>query len=178
MIRRPARLVGVCTVVLAIGGTTLFAATDGAIMNPADVSSRAFRLDPPRVPSTRNLAAVAMFDEVNAERSRRGLSAFIWNDQVTAAAQAHSVDMAANRTMQHAGTDGSNAGDRLRRQGFIWSTWGENIGAGYTTAEPMLDAWLASPNHRTHLIGNFTYVGIGAAAAADDTPYWTLVVAR
>ena len=49
--------------------------------------------------------------------------------------------------------------------------------AGFTTAEPLFDAWMASSGHRRQMLGEYTYIGIGVADAADGTAYWTLVVA-
>ena len=115
---------------------------------------------------------------INIERARAGLPALVWHDQVAAAAfsplRRHGRPPNA---MSHTGSDGSDAGDRLAALGFRWAAWGENVAAGYTTAEPLFDAWMASSGHRRQMLGEYTYIGIGVAAAADGTVYWTLVVA-
>ena len=177
--RRRLRLAGALILVTAVSGASLVSAAVGQLDGAADVSDRATRVDPPPVAdlTPEQRAAFEMVELVNAERSRRGLPIFRWHDQVGAAAQAHAADMAANGRIQHAGTDGSNAGDRLRRAGFGWSAWGENVAAGFTTAAPLLEGWMNSPSHRPHLLGNLTYVGVGAVASSDGTPYWALVVA-
>jgi len=96
---------------------------------------------------------------------------------VAGAAQAHSDDMAGRATMSHTGADGSNTGDRLVAQGFTWSAWGENVAAGQDSAEAVFAAWMNSAGHRPQMIGNYSYVGVGVAPAANGTLYWTLVVA-
>ena len=93
------------------------------------------------------------------------------------AATGHSEEMAANRLMRHEGNDGSNTGVRLRRAGFDWSTWGENLGAGQVEPGPLFTAWFESPPHRPQLLGDYRYIGIGVAAAQDGTLYWTMDVA-
>ena len=35
--------------------------------------------------------------------------------------------------MTHTGSNGSNAGDRIRAAGYSPSTWGENVAAGYSS---------------------------------------------
>jgi uncharacterized protein YkwD len=176
---RSMQLAGALVALVALGGASLTYAAVGQIDRPAAVDSAAVRIDPPDdaglTPEQR--AAFAMVELVNAERSRRGLRVLTWDDRVGAAAAAHAADMAAHRRMGHEGSDGSDAGDRLRRAGFDWTTWGENVGAGFTTAPPLFDAWMGSPGHRAHLLGDFRYVGVGAVAAVDGTPYWALVVA-
>jgi uncharacterized protein YkwD len=114
---------------------------------------------------------------INAARADAGLAPLVWNDQVAAAAAAHSADMAATGTMSHTGSDGSDGGDRLTAEGFRWSAWGENIASGYTTAHSLFDAWMASSGHRRQILGSHRYVGLAVATSSTGTPYWTLVVA-
>lgn len=149
----------------------------GTIDRAARVGTPALRVDPPPSPSTSTSIASDLslvVDLINAERAQRGLPPLVWHDQVAAAATVHSTDMAAHGVMSHTGSDGSDAGDRLHREGFDWSAWGENIAAGFRSARPVFDAWMASAGHRRQILGNFTYVGVAAVAGADGTPYWTL----
>lgn len=85
--------------------------------------------------------------------------------------------MAARRTMMHFGVDGSDTGDRLEREGFARRTWGEAIGAGFVTPDLVVEAWMATDDDRSHVLGENTYIGVGEAATSDGTPYWVLVVA-
>lgn len=94
---------------------------------------------------------------------------------LAAAAQAHSDDMAKNRSFD-AMTEGANAGINAliadpKFSGFV----GENSAAQYFTpslgfdpdrmARGFLDIWLASPGHRTNLADpKFQRTGIGVAA--------------
>lgn len=156
----------ICGVIAAEAG--------GQIGRAATASTRAQRLDPPPAAVADERGVQSILEMVNAERDRRGLAPMTWHDQVAVAALAHSTDMAARGVMSHTGSDGSNAGDRLRRAGFAWTAWGENIAAGFDSGAAVFDAWMASPGHRNQILGNFTYVGIAAVAAPNGTPYWTM----
>jgi len=172
-------------VVTALGYVGIsYAASIVAIDQPAQIgaAATAVRFDPPppppdRFPTKHQLALDGMLRAINEVRLASGLGAYQWNDVVTLAAQQHSDDMAANRTMTHTGSDGSNAGDRLERVGFQWSGWGENIAAGFIDPGAVVRAWLASPTHRRHLLGNFRYMGVGIATSDEGIQYWTLDLA-
>lgn len=143
----------------------------------AHVSESALRLKAPTAPSSEQRVAEALFDIINTERAVRGLPAYQWHQLVADAASGHSEEMAANRLMRHEGNDGSNAGIRLRRAGFDWSSWGENLGAGQVEPGSLFAAWFNSLPHRPQLVGDYRYIGVGVAAAVDGTLYWTMVVA-
>lgn len=177
---RPARTVSALALVVVLAGGAVAAAGVSAVSRPADVSMRAVRVDvgelvqPPVAPDAAQQTAAGV---LNAQRAAQGLAALAWNGQVAQAAQIHSDDMARSSIMQHAGSDGSRAGDRLTRVGFRWSAWGEAVAAGQQTPDDVIRAWMNSPPHRAILLGNYRYVGIGLATSASGTPYWTLVAA-
>jgi uncharacterized protein YkwD len=63
---------------------------------------------------------------------------------------------------------------RVSNSGYIWSTVGENIGAGYTTAADIVAGWMASPGHRANLLGSFRDLGIARLdCSACLGPLWT-----
>lgn len=177
--RGSAKFVAALVATITVFTASLAYATTGRLDEPAHVERSALRLAPPDHPhlTPEQRAAHDMVAIVNLERARRGLPAYEWHEQLGDAAYGHSVDMAARRKLQHAGSDGSNAGLRLTRAGFVWTTWGENIGAGFSEPQTLFTAWLESPPHRPQLLGDYRYVGVGAVASSDGTPYWTLVVA-
>jgi uncharacterized protein YkwD len=159
------------------------AASIGTLDAPAQIGTAAVRVDPPPpvpaiLPTAHQLALDAMFAAINDVRAAAGLKLLVWNGLVTLAAQQHSDDMAARGTMSHTGSDGTNAGDRLERVGFVSSGWAENIAAGYTDSVAVVRGWMASSGHRANLLGNFTYVGVGIATSAQGTMYWTLDLAN
>jgi uncharacterized protein YkwD len=118
-----------------------------------------------------------VFEIVNAERSRRGLAPMKMNSKLNQAAQLHSQDQAARQTMSHVGSDGSRGGERISRTGYVWRSWGENVAAGYGTAESVMAAWMNSPGHRANILSGNTEIGLGLAFASNGVPYWTQVFA-
>jgi Cysteine-rich secretory protein family len=51
-----------------------------------------------------------------------------------------------------------------------WSAWGENIAYGFDYTD-VVDAWIASPEHRANLLGDFSDLGIGYAVDASGTAW-------
>ena len=159
--------------------TTGFMTADAlsGIGQAATASKRAVRVDPPQSgPNTGDVKAIVGL--INTERARAGLAPVAWQDQVAAAAMAHSIDQARMNLMTHTGSDGSDAGARLTQAGFVWHAWGENVAAGYMSVPAVFDGWMGSPGHKTQILGNYLYIGMGASASATGTVYWTLDFAR
>jgi len=94
---------------------------------------------------------------------------------LTAAANAHVRDMAQHQNLDHTGSDGSAAAERITRAGYDWRAMGENIAAGQKDADAVVASWLASPGHCATLMGpQFTEMGIAFALAPGANPgiYW------
>lgn len=104
-----------------------------------------------------------------------------WNGVLFNAAGAHSTDMAANNYFSHTSQDGRNPGQRITGAGYAWSAYGENIAAGQSSAQAVVDGWLASPGHCANIM-NASYADIGTACVASSTStyrtYWTMELAR
>lgn len=97
-----------------------------------------------------------------------------WNKVLAEAAAQHSGDMSKAGRLNHTGTDGSTAGDRIKHNGYSWRSYGENIAQGYDSAEAALQGWIASPGHCQNLMkADFTEIGV-----AEDKRFWTQVFAR
>jgi uncharacterized protein YkwD len=64
--------------------------------------------------------------------------------------------------MDHTDPDGKSAFDRMEASGFHGSTMGENIAAGYDTAQRVFAAWMQSDGHRKNILNcNYNKIGIG-----------------
>lgn len=103
-----------------------------------------------------------------------------WNLLLEQAAQRHSDDMASRNWFSHTGTDGSSPATRISATGYRWYTLGENIAAGYSTVQSVVDGWLKSPGHCANIM-NSRFKEIGMArqinAASRYGSYWTLDLA-
>jgi len=96
-----------------------------------------------------------------------------WNDTLEIAAQNHSNYMNKNNNLDHSGSDGSSAGDRINSAGYSWSTYGENIAVGYSTEKAVVEGWIKSTGHCKNIMNeNFLEMGVATSGA-----YWTQVFA-
>lgn len=96
------------------------------------------------------------------------------------AALAHAQDMAANSYIGHKGRDGSLPADRVTRVGYAWASVAENVAAGHTSAEEVVDAWLASPGHCANLMSSrYTHTGVAYAVTpvSKKEIFWAQVFA-
>jgi uncharacterized protein YkwD len=105
-----------------------------------------------------------VFTYTNAYRARAGAPALRYQYALTVAAQRHANDMAAHNRLTHVGSDGSNAGQRIIRAGFRWTSWAENIAVGYTSSSAVVNAWFNSTGHRANMLNpRFRWMGVGIA---------------
>lgn len=116
----------------------------------------------------------------NDFRRQNGLPALTLNNKLSAAAQTHSQNMAVQDFFSHTGKDGSTPSNRISAAGYNWSTAAENIAAGYSTANDVVQGWINSPGHRANLLNaNLKDIGVGYYYLANDTGsqnwnyYWT-----
>jgi uncharacterized protein YkwD len=113
---------------------------------------------------------------INSYRAQNGLGALNVSYMLTKASAWKSKDLATNNYFAH--DDLSRTwSQRIADCGYGFNTWlGENIAAGYTTAQQVFDAWKASPGHNANMLGaNYTTIGIGRYFLQASTYgwYWT-----
>ena len=105
-----------------------------------------------------------------------------WNAQLTQAADGHSQDMAAQNYFDHTSRDGRTFSQRIDATGYVWSTVGENIAAGYPSVDAVMDGWIQSAGHCANLMNaNFTEIGVACVPGTSSTAYnnyWTMDLAR
>ncbi|MEM6400315.1 MAG: CAP domain-containing protein [Cyanobacteria bacterium P01_D01_bin.116] len=119
-------------------------------------------------------------DLTNSYRSEHGLQPLSLNLNLSQSAQTHSQDMALSDFFSHTGSDGSRVSDRTKSAGYESSYVGQNIAAGYITAEEVVRGWMNSPGHRENILNpDYQEIGIGYYYLANDTgeinynSYWT-----
>ncbi len=133
----------------------------------------------PAAPSTNPI-----IDEVvrltNLYRLDEGLQPLTLNLNLSESALAHSTDMAHNDFFSHTGSTGTRVSDRTTLAGYESYFVGENIAAGYITAEEVVRGWINSPGHRENILNpNYQEIGIGYYYLENDTgeinynTYWT-----
>lgn len=129
--------------------------------------------------------AQAYADEVfvltNQQREKKGHTPLRRNSYLDAVAQAHAVHMAKADFFEHRSPLGMEPNHRIDAMGATeWSTYGENIAAGYRTPEIAVKEWMDSPGHRKAIRNErFREIGIGVYydARTDYRWYWVQVFA-
>lgn len=112
-----------------------------------------------------------------------------WNEDLYQAAYEHSNDMAYSNTFSHEGSGtsydvtGSNVGvaslfnERIEANGYVeYRAIGENIAAGQTSVEDVMEGWLASPAHCANVMReDFAEVGVAIVFNPDSEfeVYWS-----
>jgi uncharacterized protein YkwD len=97
-------------------------------------------------------AESAVLNGINREREKKNLPALVYDERLTAAAEAHSADMAKGNFFGHQGSDGSDAGERVSAQGYRWSFYAENVACGQPNATAVLKSWMESKAHRDNIL--------------------------
>jgi uncharacterized protein YkwD len=108
---------------------------------------------------------------INNYRQQNGLQPLGASYLLSKAAQWKSQDMGDNAYFAHDDLDRTWV-QRIRDCGYGYNAWlGENIAAGYQTAQAVFDGWRNSPGHNANMLGaNYTAIGIGRAVVP-GSPY-------
>ncbi len=116
-----------------------------------------------------------MVARVNVERANVGVAPLQACPTLMTAAQRHSDDQAASGRMSHTGSNGSTMSQRVQAAGYTgWTALAENVAAGQPSVTSVVDAWMNSGGHRANLLSaTYKHIGVGRAAGASGTLYWT-----
>lgn len=114
-------------------------------------------------------------DIANAARAEAGLSALSYDGVLSSLASVRAAEAA--RSFSHTRPDGRSCFTILDENAVAYMTCGENIAAGQTTEEEVMNAWLNSPGHRANILnGAFHKVGLGFYDAGDAYGrYWVTI---
>jgi uncharacterized protein YkwD len=130
--------------------------TTTATQKPSSPSS------PPAGGGSTNTQERQVLDLTNAARRQNGCGPLSLADSLVKAAERHASDMVRRHYMDHTDPEGNSAFDRMQASGFHGSAMGENIAAGYDTAQRVFAAWMQSDGHRKNILNcNYNKIGIG-----------------
>ena len=132
----------------------------------------------PTIPDNLELSTTqrALISYHNSIRAEKGLPSISVRKELQEAAIKHGKWMSSNQKMSHTGQGGSSVGDRVKDEGYRFTGVGENIAAGQTDVEKVMEAWMNSPGHRKNIL-NRKWLHIGAAAVRSSSGkiYWCAV---
>lgn len=127
-----------------------------------------------------------LIDAINQARAAQGLPAYQASAELSAAARAHSCDLAQHQLISHVSSDGRTLADRLAGATPAWQWPSENIAAGLADPAAVVALWLDEPAdgwHRRNILDpDQQAVGAGYCHQPDDPSgnqhYWTADFAR
>lgn len=117
-----------------------------------------------------------VFDVVNSVRAEYGLKPFKQLDSLNAAAAERAWETTVYNS--HTRPDGSRCFTVLDEYGLKNpSTKAENIAKWYSSAQSVVNAWMSDYAHRSAILGEHEYMGVGCYYVAGDYYgyYWTQV---
>ena len=115
----------------------------------------------------------------NQERTRAGLSPLKLSPELSFAAFKHAHDLAEHDIGGHQGTDGSNVSRRIEREGYSWSSNGENVywQQPFDSQASAVQWWMNSDGHRRNILNpNFKEIGLGKAYNSKTKKYYYVQV--
>lgn len=96
----------------------------------------------------------------NQFRQQNGLPPLQLNQNLSEAALNKANNMFSEDYWAHDSPDGKTPWDFIKAAGYNYVYAGENLARGFTTAQSVVDAWMASPEHRANMLSpNYTNVG-------------------
>lgn len=118
-----------------------------------------------------------VLEAVNSLRQAQGLEPVEISPELTAAAFAHSADMAKQNRPWHWGSDGSSPVDRVARTGYAGQFTGENISETYEDELLTVAAWVEDEAARQVILNpDARFMGIGWFQEPTGKLWWTLVM--
>lgn len=154
---------------MAAGIAILTSSGCGAAGPPTTLAERDGCAGSGRLPTaaTATTARAATLCLINAERTRRGLSALVTDPGLQGAAEGHSLDMARRDYFEHDTPEGVKPWMRITRQGYQAQLVGENLAWGEADKGTPVEAmrlWMESDGHRANLLEpRYTQIGVGLA---------------
>jgi uncharacterized protein YkwD len=134
---------------------------------------------PPPWPSVFPRAEAAVRGCANDARRARGLPTLTRNRILDRAARLQARNMARFGFFDHRDPWGRGAVERIRlydRGHTIRFPIGENIAMGYRTAAAACRGWLASPGHRSNILGRgYNRIGAGVWRSSRGVPFYVQV---
>jgi uncharacterized protein YkwD len=106
----------------------------------------------------------AILQAMNRQRAAYGLAPLRSDERLARAAGDRISDMFHKSYFDHVSPDGIQPFSWIRQRGYGFATAGENLAAGYPSAEAVVNGWMNSPGHRANILSReFADVGIAVA---------------
>lgn len=123
------------------------------------------KLKAPQILGQVTFSAEQIISLTNAKRTQNGLPALSVNNQLAQAASAKANDMYAADYWAHNSPSGKTPWNFITAAGYRYLYAGENLARDFSDASSVVDAWMASPSHRSNILDdNFNEIGVAVAS--------------
>jgi uncharacterized protein YkwD len=101
-----------------------------------------------------------LLNYTNQQRQLQGLKPLAENSELNVAAQRKAADMLTNNYWAHNSPSGTTPWSFISGAGYDYVYAGENLARGFNSAKDVVNAWMASPDHRANILSpNYRDVG-------------------
>ena len=118
--------------------------------------------------------ASRVIELINIERAKNGLTALTETAPLSAAASARAEEL--ESSFSHTRPNGENNFTVFNEFNIVDTKRIENLGAGQSTPEQILEGWMNSEGHKRNIINqNLTKVGVGVHMDSSGRLYWAML---
>ncbi len=124
-----------------------------------------------------DISTQELLNFTNQKRGENGLESLSNNAQLADAASKKTDDMFAKNYWAHNSPDGTTPWVFIKASGYNYVYAGENLARGFNSANDVVNAWMASTNHRANILSsNFKDVGFAVKSGTLNGEQTFLVV--
>ncbi|EKN68473.1 SafA/ExsA family spore coat assembly protein [Schinkia azotoformans] len=110
----------------------------------------------------------------NQQRAKYGLPALATDWELSRVARYKSVDMRDKNYFSHTSPTYGSPFTMMKNFGIRYTAAAENIAAGQTSPQEVVNSWMNSPGHRQNILDSrMTHIGVGYAKGGSYQHYWT-----
>jgi uncharacterized YkwD family protein/spore coat assembly protein SafA len=109
----------------------------------------------------------------NQQRAKYGLKPLTQDWELSRVARYKATDMRDKNYFSHTSPTYGDPFTMMRNFGIAYRSAAENIAAGQTTPQEVVQAWMNSQGHRANILSTqSTYIGVGYAKGGSQRYYW------
>lgn len=117
-----------------------------------------------------DVAELDLLDLINAYRVDHDLNTLEIIEHISYKSAEHNEYMVTTNSVNHNGFEERKTNLKQVLGAF---RVGENVAFGYSSPQATLNAWIASPNHKTNLEGDYTHYGASILVDSNGRKYYT-----
>ncbi|WP_462408751.1 SafA/ExsA family spore coat assembly protein [Neobacillus sp. Marseille-QA0830] len=108
----------------------------------------------------------------NQERAKNGLKPMVADWELSRVARYKAMDMRDKNYFSHTSPTYGSPFDMIKAFGITYRSAAENIAAGQTTPQAVVQSWMNSSGHRANILSANTRIGVGYAKGGSYGHYW------